>query len=372
MITIEGKPRHPGVAIAVAAVVDAASGINAVAPGVLQDGVHALKRNLSAQDYPEAVIACDNLALGYSARIPGVTASGIAAQADVDIPGLPVEVPCVIGLPNLLRSISDGDILIVDGTRGVIFVNPDPDTLVHYQRFDEHREAAHTVFLASEHIPARTQTGETVYVHAYIETMDELERAIEEGADGLVVDLRGSSDHSVEIYRDVLQAAPGKPVAFAVDFVDDELTRSAALFGSPCRLTLLLPASRFGKLAAEYKEAAEAVARDLANAEMPEIAFGAMSRDSEYDPDKAPLASRLLIDPRDSLALADYDEAELGLRVSYWIGTRGADDVLLLIRDGLEVLASLVRVGVRSVCVASEKVARTKCAIRALGEEDLS
>ena len=125
MVTLEGRAGHEGVAVAVGAVVDAEIGIRGVSPVLLQEGIRAVMRPLPVEDCPEAIIACDDLAVGASLRIPGVVTVGIAAESG-DTAGLTVEVPCVVGVPDLLKSISEGDLLVVDGNKGIVCVDPDP------------------------------------------------------------------------------------------------------------------------------------------------------------------------------------------------------------------------------------------------------
>ena len=70
MITLEGHAKQPGIAIAVAAVVDAKMGINAVSPALLMEGISALRGGLRPSDYPEVILICESLAVALNTRIP--------------------------------------------------------------------------------------------------------------------------------------------------------------------------------------------------------------------------------------------------------------------------------------------------------------
>lgn len=239
MTTLEGIARNPGIAIAVAACVDAKNGLNGVSRTLLQSGISSLMQNLPARDYPEAIIACDSLALGSVMRIPGITAIAIAAEAAADVPELAADVPCVIGVPDLLESIKEGDILIVDGYKGVVHIDPDPQMLIHYQQAEEQKHTREKVFITSEHIPARTQTGETVLVYANMTNDGDLETALENGADGLLVDVRQSPDNLESLCTRVLREVAGKPVTFVVDLHFEEILRATMMYCTPEQVTLV-------------------------------------------------------------------------------------------------------------------------------------
>jgi len=260
MITIQGKARNDGIAIATAALVDARSGINAVSPALLQEGLNAIKRQLGPADYPEAVVACDTLAIGVSVRIPGVSAVGIAAQSEVDTPGLQVDLPCVIGLPDLLQSISHGDIIIVDGEKGVVYVDPDPQTLIRYQQLEDRRTSRSAVFVASEHIPARTQTGETVFVHALVCAESDLPQALDAGADALIVEYEAGGN--LDLYAATLRAAAGKPTAFETHVAELDFLRAVMQYAAPLQVSVLLPLAEHDALAAELMAALETCATE--------------------------------------------------------------------------------------------------------------
>lgn len=259
MITLEGIARNPGIAIAVAAVVDAKSGINGVSHALLQEGISALRQGMPPQDYPQAIIACDNLALGAAIRIPGISTIGIAAEAHSDVAGLPMEGPCVIGVSELLRSIGEGDILIVDGHRGVVYIDPEPRMLTHYQQAEEQRHTREKIFITSEHIPARTQSGETVHVYARIEGDRRLTEALENGADGLMVDVRGDWDLWA-LGSHILREAAGKPVVFLVECGCEEILRAAMLYCTPWQVALV--AEDLDALAARVESAIEGIAAE--------------------------------------------------------------------------------------------------------------
>jgi hypothetical protein len=131
MFRIEGIAKTPGIAIAVAAVIDVIRGVNSVDPEILEKGMGSLRSQIASTDYPDIIIACDSLAVGLSTQLPGLSTAGIAAESDTDAPSLLSSVPCVIGISDLLTCVGKGDLIIIDGNEGVVYVDPDSQTLTH-------------------------------------------------------------------------------------------------------------------------------------------------------------------------------------------------------------------------------------------------
>ncbi|MHB9035695.1 MAG: hypothetical protein ACYC64_03450 [Armatimonadota bacterium] len=365
MITIQGKARKDGVAIAVAAVVDSTNGINGVAHSLLEEGLRALKSGSAPQDYPEAVVICDNMVMGMSLRIPGINTVGIAAQADLDVPGLNPEVPCVTGADNLLAEVSEGDIVILDGHSGTVYVDPDPHTLIHYQQIEDQRKSERKIFIASEHIPARTQTGHVVTVYAYVAREDEVDQALSEGADGLFLDVRGQAE-DVDYYKAVMRAAPGKPLAFVVDSACTQLLKTAARYSGSGQVTVMFPTDKFEELFGQVDPTLAEMEADLDAAT---VDVGTIALGTEPDAPVLTTTRKLALDLRKSKFIKEADLEEMSERSAAWLRGRDPEDVILLIGKHVDLLKKLVESGARSVAVLPDRVGLSKYTIRAIDEE---
>src|SRR5207248_11211047 len=44
-----------------------------------------------------------------------------------------LEIPAVVGLGDFVSDVSGGDLIIVDGTRGLLILDPDEETLARYE-----------------------------------------------------------------------------------------------------------------------------------------------------------------------------------------------------------------------------------------------
>lgn len=368
MITINGKVKKQGIAIAVAAIVDTQNGINRVSPDLLQEGIQALVKGTSPKDFPEAIIVCDNLIIGASIKLPGIKATAIIAQSDVDSGEFDIDVPCIIGIPNLMQSVDNGDIVIVDGGEKTVFIDPDPQTLVRYQQIEESHISKARFFIGSEHIPAQTQDGETVFVFACVNDLDETVSAIDEGADGLLVDLRGTENSDSSFYKDILFAAAGKPVAFAVDRSPVDIIESAKQFSSPGQVKILFEHAKFYDLMDSIESILEEM---MINAQedpyAPAIVIGVISGHETYT--ETSCTYYTTIDLRE----CEPTENQLSMLRDFmkkWTSKNDAQDAVVAIGTHIDVLKEAVNAGARCVAVCPKSISKAKYLIREIGLED--
>ncbi|MEN6521235.1 MAG: hypothetical protein ABFD46_08820 [Armatimonadota bacterium] len=242
MRELHGTPRIQGVAIAMATVVDIQSGLSGVPENIMRQGLKSLKMGLKPDDYPEAIIICDLLSIGSAVRIPGIRTAGIVSETD-DQPGLPIAVPCVSGVGGLLQSLDCEQLVIIDGDEGVVYIDPNAETVIRYQNNQASQQMSR-VFLESAHLPARTQNGRVVLVSAVVSSIQDAEIAISQGADSLVVlfsrmvDEETRSHHSelsdpdVELFETLLALSAGKPMKVHLDNPDIRIVRLSEQFAT--------------------------------------------------------------------------------------------------------------------------------------------
>ena len=236
--------------MAVAVVVDVQSGLSGFPESVMREGLKSLRMNLPESERPEVIIVCDTLAIGSSIKIPGVRTVGIAAQEN-DEPVLPLSIPCVAGMPDLLRIAHSADFLIVDADNGIVCVEPDVQTVIDYQAALS-PEPASRIFLESSHLPARTADGRTISVRAVVSSLDDAETAISQGADALVVRLMemietgdGAGDDGeaeVELIEMLGAMAAGKRLVVLISDPSENLLQLARRLADNGGLTFVDPA----------------------------------------------------------------------------------------------------------------------------------
>ena len=94
-------------------------------------------------------------------------------------------IPAVVGLEDISSAVSSNDLLIVDGHRGQVIVNPDEQQLSEYRQFAEQLQAFQTKLTELTELPAITTDKVTISLLANIEFYEEIPRAIEKGAGGV-------------------------------------------------------------------------------------------------------------------------------------------------------------------------------------------
>ena len=70
--------------------------------------------------------------------------------------------------------VADGDLLIVDGSTGVVVVNPDDRAIIYYQEKKLQLEDYRSSIARESHLPAVTPDGQRITVTANIEFLEEV------------------------------------------------------------------------------------------------------------------------------------------------------------------------------------------------------
>lgn len=94
-------------------------------------------------------------------------------------------IPAVLGLGELSHKISSDDYLILDGTEGIVIINPDKGLVDEYEkRASEYNDKLDSLKAIAE-LPAVTTDGRRVEISANIGSTEDISSAISYGADGV-------------------------------------------------------------------------------------------------------------------------------------------------------------------------------------------
>ena len=96
-----------------------------------------------------------------------------------------LEIPAVVGMKEELHDIKNGDILIVDGTSGSIWVNPSEEDIAHYQSIQVENQQIRLEWHKLLNEPSITQDGKQVELAANIGSLEDLKSAKENGAESI-------------------------------------------------------------------------------------------------------------------------------------------------------------------------------------------
>ncbi|RLE66000.1 MAG: phosphoenolpyruvate--protein phosphotransferase [Thermoprotei archaeon] len=116
--------------------------------------------------------------LGFVTELGGVT-------SHVSIIARAMGVPAVVGIKNLTQTVKNGDVVIIDGYRGVVIVNPEEEILKTYREKMEEDLRQREEFKKIGKLPAVTKDGVSFEVAANIGEPSEVYLAMENGADGI-------------------------------------------------------------------------------------------------------------------------------------------------------------------------------------------
>ena len=181
-------------------------------------------------------------------------------------------IPAVLGLHNARQLIRDKETIIVDGTRGVLIVNPDPRILEEYELKKSQLEIERSKLKLLKTARATTLDRVKIDLLANIEEPSDVGAMIESGADGVglfrtefIFLGRGdmpSEEEQFEAYRKTVKGMQGRPITIRTfdlgndknvpsdDTANDRKRDNPALGLRSIRLSLADPKSFLAQLRA--------------------------------------------------------------------------------------------------------------------------
>jgi phosphotransferase system enzyme I (PtsI) len=96
-----------------------------------------------------------------------------------------LDIPAVVGVGRFLTDVSGGDTVIVDGTEGVVIIDPDEPTLVRYEAKRAELLARPDRYEALRDKPAVTDDGVPIRLLGNIELAQEAAHCLDRGAEGV-------------------------------------------------------------------------------------------------------------------------------------------------------------------------------------------
>jgi phosphotransferase system enzyme I (PtsI) len=133
-----------------------------------------------------------------------------------------LEIPAVVGTGPFLADVSGGELVIIDGDKGLVIVQPDEETLNRYRQEVEQIRTAAVRLEALRDLPAVTADGVPVSLYGNIEFPYEVNHCAERGADGIGLyrteflylgsETEPTEDVHYRAYAQVVQAMGSRPV----------------------------------------------------------------------------------------------------------------------------------------------------------------
>jgi phosphoenolpyruvate-protein phosphotransferase (PTS system enzyme I) len=133
-----------------------------------------------------------------------------------------MNIPAIVALHHARTLIREDELIIVDGTQGVVIVNPDRSVLAEYRLKQNQARLERDKLKRLKSAPAATLDGTAVHLYANIELPTDVQAVRESGASGIGLfrseflfmnrrDLPGEQEQ-YEAYREVVEGMKGLPV----------------------------------------------------------------------------------------------------------------------------------------------------------------
>lgn len=177
---------------------------------------------------PNTIVVTDDLTPSDTAQLDLENCAGFITElggktAHSAIMARSLEIPACVGVKNILQTIKEGEYLVLDGEKGLIYLSPTKEVVDAYEekkaKFLEEKEELKKL----KDLPATTSCGErTVAVWGNIGKPDDIDAVIEAGGQGVGLyrteflfmnsDHMPTEDEQYSAYKIVAQKLKGKPV----------------------------------------------------------------------------------------------------------------------------------------------------------------
>jgi phosphotransferase system, enzyme I, PtsP len=199
----------------------------------VKDAAQRLLENLSgAPDHgaeipKDAVLVAKDLSPADLSMIEGDKFKGIVLStggvtSHASILAKSFEIPSVVAIENLIETVRQGDLLIVDGNAGCAYVNPGNEIIREYERLEREYIAFNRELEDLKASPAETLDGHRVSLYANVGLLSDVAFAQMHGAQGIglyrteisFLSHRDfpSEEEQYALYKRVVEGMAGKPV----------------------------------------------------------------------------------------------------------------------------------------------------------------
>ncbi|MDL2716753.1 MAG: phosphoenolpyruvate--protein phosphotransferase [Acidobacteriota bacterium] len=167
----------------------------------IEDVARVLKKHLGGEENSRLrmedlageaiVLVADELTPSDAVRIPRDRVVGFVTErggrtSHAAILARSFGIPAVVGIPQLLTEVGEGDRVVVDGRDGIVWREPSEDVIAFFRnRRDQEARHERSLKERSHGGVTRTRDGAEVIVRANIELSSEIGDVLEYGADGV-------------------------------------------------------------------------------------------------------------------------------------------------------------------------------------------
>jgi phosphotransferase system enzyme I (PtsI) len=153
-------------------------------------------------------------------------------------------IPAVVALEDVTANLSGGDVVIIDGNRGVVIINPDEETIRQHEHYALEFSRLEHELDAIRDLPSETRDGVKVALLGNIEFPDESQLVLEKGGQGLGLyrteflylysETEPTEEDHYEAYAETVRIMNGRPVIIrTMDLGADKYTQSKRFSPEP-------------------------------------------------------------------------------------------------------------------------------------------
>lgn len=175
----------------------------------------------------ECVIVAKDMTPSETGRINKAMVKGVVTEvggitSHMAIMAKAMELPCVLGVKDMLSLVKNGDIIAINGGTGEVVLNPSADELARFEKLKEEFNTYKKELEAYKNRESVTLDGIRVEIAANIGGPEDLEAVLKNTAEGiglfrtefLFMDRPSLPDEEAqfEVYKKVAETMEGKPV----------------------------------------------------------------------------------------------------------------------------------------------------------------
>jgi phosphotransferase system enzyme I (PtsI) len=191
-----------------------------------------------------AIILAEEITPGDTAlmdprRIGGFAAEFGGPDGHTAIMARALGLPAVLAVPGLLERARAGARTLVDGSKGLVIIDPTPDTVEDYRARRDELTRERRALARLRRVPAVTRDGIEIILEANLELPVELEHALANGALGIGLvrteflymnrEELPSEDEQYEFFASLVRGMDGRPVTLrTLDVGGDKLPAALA------------------------------------------------------------------------------------------------------------------------------------------------
>ena len=190
--------------------------------------MHLQQRQRKPRQFPtDGILIAEEVTASMLAELPQDDIAGIISlngsnNSHAAIMARSMGIPAVLGIDDIELHFFTEKKLIVDGSTGEIYINPPPQVREQYRHLAEEEEELKLIVAEHAHLPAETQDGQRVSLHLNLGLDVKQPHLANLNIDGIGLyrseipfmmrDQLPTEDEQVEMYKEVLDHFPDKPV----------------------------------------------------------------------------------------------------------------------------------------------------------------